>query len=89
MTMDRVIQKKQRPWWQWLAGIVGVGLTAWWIYQLVADVSVRSVRVPASQLIISNVQLGTLEDVISVRGSVQPLTSDCDPNAIPAAEILC
>lgn len=75
MTMDRVIQKKQRPWWQWLAGIVGVGLTAWWVYQLVADVSVRSVRVPASQLIISNVQLGTLEDVISVRGSVQPLTS--------------
>lgn len=75
MTMDKVIQKKQRPWWQWLAAIVSVGLLGWFIFQRVVDASVRSVRVSAAQLIISNVQMGTLEDVISVRGTVQPLNS--------------
>ncbi|ALO45765.1 efflux RND transporter periplasmic adaptor subunit [Pseudohongiella spirulinae] len=75
MTMDKVIQKQQRPWWQWLAGFVVVGLVGWFIFQTVVDASVRSVRVPAAQLIISSVQMGTLEDVISVRGTVQPLNS--------------
>ncbi|MDO9520626.1 MAG: HlyD family efflux transporter periplasmic adaptor subunit [Pseudohongiella sp.] len=75
MAMDKVIQKRSRPWWQWLLGLLAAGALLWLIYQTVADASIKTTSVPASQLIISSVQMGTLEDVISVRGTVQPLNS--------------
>ncbi|MDO8908139.1 MAG: HlyD family efflux transporter periplasmic adaptor subunit [Pseudohongiella sp.] len=75
MAMDKVIQKRSRPWWQWLLGLLAAGALLWFIYQTVADASIKTTSVPASQLIISSVQMGTLEDVISVRGTVQPLNS--------------
>lgn len=75
MAMDKVIQKRSRPWWQWLLGLVVMGALIWILYQAINSASVRSTTVPANQLIISSVQMGTLEDLISVRGTVQPLNS--------------
>ncbi|MDO9477395.1 MAG: HlyD family efflux transporter periplasmic adaptor subunit [Pseudohongiella sp.] len=75
MAMDKVIQKRTRPWWQWLLGLTGIAALVWILYQTITSASVRSTTVPANQLIISSVQMGTLEDVISVRGTVQPLNS--------------
>jgi len=75
MTMDKIIQKRSRPWWHWIVGLLIVAVLGWTLYYVISDASVRTTRIPASQLIIGSVQLGTLEDVISVRGSVQPLNS--------------
>lgn len=75
MAMNKVIQKQARPWWQWLLGLITISALVWILYQVITSASVRSTTVPGNQLIISNVQMGTLEDVISVRGSVQPLNS--------------
>ncbi|MDP2283113.1 MAG: biotin/lipoyl-binding protein, partial [Pseudohongiella sp.] len=75
MAMDKVIQKRRRPWWQWFFGTMIVSVLGWILYQAVSDASVRTTSVPINQLIIGTVQSGTLEDIISVRGSVQPLNS--------------
>lgn len=75
MAMDKIIQKRGQPWWRWLLGLIVAVAVLWVVYQAVTGASVRTVRLPASQLIISSTQFGTLEDVISVRGSVQPLNS--------------
>lgn len=75
MAMDRVIHKQGRPWWQWVLGMMAGGALIWFVYQTVSDASVRTARVPLDQVIIGNVQMGTLEDVVSVRGTVQPLNS--------------
>lgn len=75
MAMDKVIQKRSRPWWQWVVGMMIVSVLGWILYQAVSDASVRTTSVPINQLIIGTVQSGTLEDIISVRGSVQPLNS--------------
>lgn len=75
MAMDKVIQKRRRPWWQWFVGLMIVSVLGWILYQAVSDASVRTTSVPINQLIIGTVQSGTLEDIISVRGSVQPLNS--------------
>jgi HlyD family secretion protein len=75
MSMDRVIQKKKMPAWQWgLIGlaIIGVGVFA---YRLIADASIRTYRVPAEQLVISTVEFGAYEDLIPIRGTIQPLNS--------------
>ena len=75
MAMDKVIQKQGRPWWQWaLASVVTIAVI-WFVYQTVINASIRTARVPLNQLIIGSVQMGTLEDVVSVRGTVQPLNS--------------
>ncbi|TFH70274.1 HlyD family efflux transporter periplasmic adaptor subunit [Gammaproteobacteria bacterium LSUCC0112] len=75
MAMDKVIQKRRRPWWYWFVGMMIVSVLGWILYQAVSDASVRTTSVPVNQLIIGTVQSGTLEDIISVRGSVQPLNS--------------
>src|SRR5690606_26304981 len=75
MAMDRVIEKKKRPPWQWAGAALVMVLLLWLTYQAVARASLRTTQVPASQLIISTVQAGRFEDAISVRGTVQPLTS--------------
>ena len=75
MAMDKVIQKQGRPWWQWAIAFVVVCAVIWFVYQAISNASIRTARVPLNQLIISNVQMGTLEDVVSVRGTVQPLNS--------------
>ena len=75
MAMDRTIEKRSRPLWQWLVALLVIGALVWFGYRTVSDASIRTARVPLNQLIIGNVQMGTLEDVVSVRGAVQPLNS--------------
>ena len=75
MGMDRVIEKKKMPLWQWgLIGAVTLGVV-WFVYGLLADAAIRTYRVPAEQVIISEVEFGAFEDLIPIRGTVQPFNS--------------
>ena len=75
MGMDKVIEKKKRPLWQWaVAGAVAIGVV-WGVYGVLADASIRTYRVPAEQVIISTVEFGAFEDLIPIRGTVQPFNS--------------
>ena len=75
MTMDRKIEKKKMPVWQW--GLIGVLTTAagWFVYQLLADASIRTYRVPQEQIIVTTVVFGAFEDLIPIRGTIQPFNS--------------
>ncbi|HBN14971.1 MAG: hypothetical protein CMQ46_09595 [Gammaproteobacteria bacterium] len=75
MAMDRTIERRGRPWWQWLLLLLVAGAVLWFAYRTISDASIRTASVPADQLIISRAQIGTFEDLISVRGTVQPLNS--------------
>lgn len=73
--MDKVIEKKKRPLWQW--GVMGLGVTGvlWFMQGMLADAAIRTYRVDAAQLVVSEVTLGAFEDVTPIRGSIQPFTS--------------
>ncbi|MDP1931107.1 MAG: HlyD family efflux transporter periplasmic adaptor subunit [Gammaproteobacteria bacterium] len=73
--MDRVIEKKKRPLWQW--GVIGVVVTVglWFIYAMLADASIRTYRLPQAQTTIASVQFGAFEDVTPIRGTIQPFNS--------------
>ena len=75
MTMDRKIEKKKLAPWQW--GLIAVLAAAaiWFIYQLLADASIRTYRVPQEQIIVSTVVFGAFEDLIPIRGTIQPFNS--------------
>ncbi|MXY90801.1 MAG: efflux RND transporter periplasmic adaptor subunit [Gammaproteobacteria bacterium] len=75
MAMDKAIEKKRLAVWQWalIAALVAAG--GWFLYQLLADASIRTYRVPQEQLIISNVEYGAFEDLIPIRGTIQPFQS--------------
>ena len=75
MSMDRVIERKKMPAWQW--GLIAVALLAacWFAYTLLADASIRTYRVSADQLIVSSVEYGAFEDAIPIRGTIQPFNS--------------
>src|SRR5690554_4177059 len=75
MGMDRAIEKRRRPLWQW--ALIGLALCAalWFVWRTLADASIRTYRVPAQQLVISTVEHGAFEDLIPIRGSVQPFNS--------------
>jgi len=75
MAMDREIEKQKRPAWQWglIAALVVAG--GWFSYRFLADASIRTYRVPEDQLIISTVQYGAFEDLIPIRGTIQPFNS--------------
>lgn len=75
MTMDRKIEKKKWAIWQWGLLVVGVVGGSWLIYQLLADASIRTYRVPQEQLIVSTVEFGAFEDLIPIRGTIQPFNS--------------
>ncbi|MFT4886902.1 MAG: HlyD family secretion protein [Pseudohongiellaceae bacterium] len=73
--MDRQIEREKTPSWK-IVAIAAVALVlAYIVYTLFADSSIRTYRVPAEQLIISTVNLGAFEDVIPIRGTIQPLNS--------------
>lgn len=75
MAMDKKIEKKKMPVWQ-LGLIVALAAAGvWFAYRLLADASIRTYRVPAEQLIISSVQHGAFEDLIPIRGTIQPFNS--------------
>ncbi len=75
MAMDKPIEKKKRPLWQWgLIAVLAIGL-AYGAMQLLSDASIRTYRVAAEQVIISEVQYGAFEDLIPIRGTIQPFES--------------
>ena len=61
----------------WKMGLIAVVLAGggWFLYQLLADASIRTYRVPEEQLIVSTVQFGAFEDLIPIRGTIQPFES--------------
>ena len=73
--MDRTIEKQKRPVWQWglIATLVVAG--GWIGYRFLADASIRTYRVSEDQLIVSTVQYGAFEDLIPIRGTIQPFNS--------------
>tara|TARA_R110002167_G_scaffold89012_4_gene239995 strand:+ start:31841 stop:33094 length:1254 start_codon:yes stop_codon:yes gene_type:complete len=73
--MDKLIQKKKRPLWQWmLLGVAGVGV-AWSVQAMLADASIRTYRVNLSQLVVSDVLRDAFDDVTPIRGTIQPFSS--------------
>lgn len=73
--MDRKIEKQRRPLWHWAAmGLGGIAL-AFMLWRLIADASIRTYSVPEAQVVISTVQYGAFEDVIPIRGTIQPFNS--------------
>ena len=75
MAMDKVIEKKKMASWQWALIAVLVAGGGWFAYGLLADASIRTYRVPEEQLIVSTVAFGAFEDLIPIRGTIQPLNS--------------
>jgi len=73
--MDRKIEKQARPVWQWGLIAVVVAAVGWFGYGLLADASIRTHRISEEQLIISTVESGAFEDLIPIRGTIQPLNS--------------
>lgn len=73
--MDRKIEKKKVAPWQWALGGVVVAGVGWLLFQLLADAWIRTFRVDQEQLIISRVEYGAFEDLIPIRGTIQPLNS--------------
>ncbi len=75
MAMDRVIVKKKIAVWQWGLIALLVGAASWFAYGLLADASIRTFRVAGEQLIVSTVEFGAFEDLIPIRGTIQPLNT--------------
>ena len=73
--MDRMIEKKPRPWWQWAIAAAGLVATGWGLLTVFQDASIRTFRVSADEIMISEVASGMLEDLTPIRGSVQPLNT--------------
>jgi HlyD family secretion protein len=73
--MDRIIEKKKRPLWHWAVLGLGVVAVVGLLWRLIADASIRTYSVPAAQVVISTVEFGAFEDVIPIRGTVQPFDS--------------
>jgi HlyD family secretion protein len=75
MSMDKVIEKQKMPAWQWaLIGLV-VLVAGWFAYNFWSDASIRTYSVNRQQVIISTVAFADFEDVIPIRGTVQPLNT--------------
>ena len=75
MSMDRSIEKKKRPLWHWAFLGLGVVAVVGLLWRLIADASIRTYSVTAAHVVISTVEFGAFEDVIPIRGTVQPFDS--------------
>lgn len=75
MAMDKPIEKPKRPAWKLALIAVVVIAGGWFGYRLLMDASIRTYRVPEDQLIVSTVQYGAFEDLIPIRGTIQPFNS--------------
>jgi HlyD family secretion protein len=73
--MDKAIEKKKLAIWQWCLIVLAVSVGTLSVYGLLVDASVRTYRVPEEQLIVSNVEFGAFEDLIPIRGTIQPFNS--------------
>ncbi|MGV3591421.1 MAG: efflux RND transporter periplasmic adaptor subunit [Gammaproteobacteria bacterium] len=75
MSMDRKIEKKRRPLWQWTAIGLGAIALVFMLWRVIADASIRTYSVPFAQVVVSTVDYGAFEDVIPIRGTIQPFDS--------------
>ncbi|MDO8272686.1 MAG: HlyD family efflux transporter periplasmic adaptor subunit [Gammaproteobacteria bacterium] len=75
MAMDRVIEKKRKPLWQWMLIAAAVVSVLWLAWGMLADASIRTYRLPQEQTTIASVQFGAFEDITPIRGTIQPLNS--------------
>ena len=75
MAMDRVIEKPARPWWQWVPVLAVLAGGGYFLYGFLSDAAVSTYRVNADQLIVSRVEQGYFEDVIPIRGTMQPFNT--------------
>ena len=75
MAMDKQIEKQKRPLWQWGLIVVLVAGGGWFGTQLLSDAAISTYRVSADQVIISDVRFGAFEDLIPIRGTIQPFES--------------
>lgn len=75
MAMDKPIETPRTPLWKW--GLIGSALVAgaWLGYRMLMDASISTYRVPQDEVIVSTVQYGAFEDLIPIRGTIQPLNS--------------
>jgi HlyD family secretion protein len=75
MAMDKPIDKPKTPVWKW--GLIGAALlvAAWLGYRTLVDASISTYRVPEEEVIVSTVQYGAFEDLIPIRGTIQPFNS--------------
>jgi HlyD family secretion protein len=75
MVMDRQIEKQKPSNWK-IVAMGGSALAVVYLaYTLFVDAAVRTYSVPTAQLIVSTVSRGPFEDVIPIRGTIQPLNS--------------
>lgn len=75
MGMDREIEAPRRPLWRWGLLAAAAAAAAWLLFQLLAGASARAYRAPADQLTVSTVEFGSFEDLIPIRGAIQPFDS--------------
>ncbi len=73
--MDKAIEKKKLAIWQWGLIVALIAAGGWYLYQLLADASIRTYRISQEQLIVSDVEYGAFEDLIPIRGTIQPFQS--------------
>lgn len=73
--MDRVIEKKRRPLWQWILVLMVLVSGAAWLYNMLSDASIRTMRLSQQQTTIASVSYGAFEDITPIRGTIQPLNS--------------
>ena len=75
MSMDKVIEKQKSPLWQRGLIALAVLLVGWLAYGAWSDASINSYTLSRQQVIISTVEFADFEDIIPIRGSVQPLNT--------------
>lgn len=73
--MDRVIEKKPRPLWHWMLALMVLVSGAAWLYNMLGEASIRTMRLPEQQTTIASVSYGAFEDITPIRGTIQPLNS--------------
>ena len=75
MNMDKVIEKQKMPTWQRVLISLAVLVAGWFAYGFWLDASIRTYSIDRQQVIISTVTFADFEDVIPIRGTVQPLNT--------------
>lgn len=75
MAMDKPIEKPRTPLWKW--GVIAAALLggAWLGFRWFGDMSINTYRIPEEEVIVSTVQYGAFEDLIPIRGTIQPFNS--------------
>lgn len=75
MAMDKAIEKPRTPIWKWGVVVAAIVGGSWLGYRWFGDVAISTYRVPEEEVIVSTVQYGAFEDLIPIRGTIQPFNS--------------